>query len=49
MAAVLAYLHYDPLVRIHLGPLSISPHGMGIAIGFLLGAYFFLGWCRKAG
>jgi phosphatidylglycerol---prolipoprotein diacylglyceryl transferase len=45
----LAYLRYDPLVRIHLGPLSISPHGMGIAIGFLLGAYVFLGWCRKAG
>jgi len=46
---VLAYLRYDPLVRIHLGPLSISPHGMGIAVGFLLGSYFFLGWCRKAG
>ena len=47
--AVFAYLRYDPLVRIHLGPLSISPHGMGIAVGFLLGSYFFLGWCRKAG
>ena len=46
---LLAYLRYDPLVRIHLGPLSISPHGMGIAVGFLLGSYFFLGWCRKAG
>jgi len=45
----LAYLRYDPLVRIHLGPLSISPHGMGIAVGFLVGAYVFLGWCRKAG
>jgi len=45
----LAFLRYDPLVRIHLGPLSISPHGMGIAVGFLLGAYVFLGWCRKAG
>ncbi len=45
----LAYLRYDPLVRIHLGPLSISPHGVGIAVGFLLGSYFFLGWCRKAG
>src|SRR2546422_8746879 len=22
---------------------------MGIAVGFLLGSYFFLGWCRKAG
>ncbi|HZQ80109.1 MAG TPA: prolipoprotein diacylglyceryl transferase [Acidimicrobiia bacterium] len=47
--ALLGYLRYDPLVRIHLGPLSISPHGMGIAVGFLLGSYFFLGWCRKAG
>ncbi|HKN90071.1 MAG TPA: prolipoprotein diacylglyceryl transferase family protein, partial [Acidimicrobiia bacterium] len=46
---LLAYLRYDPLVRIHLGPLSISPQGMGIAVGFLLGSYFFLGWCRKAG
>ena len=46
---VVAYLRYDPLVRIHLGPLSISPHGVGIAVGFLLGAYVFLGWCRKAG
>jgi phosphatidylglycerol:prolipoprotein diacylglycerol transferase len=45
----LAYLRYDPLVRIELGPLSISPHGVGIAVGFLLGAYVFLGWCRKAG
>jgi phosphatidylglycerol---prolipoprotein diacylglyceryl transferase len=45
----LAYLRYDPLVRIELGPLSISPHGVGIAVGFLLGAYIFLGWCRKAG
>jgi phosphatidylglycerol:prolipoprotein diacylglycerol transferase len=47
--ALLGYLRYDPLVRIHLGPLSISPHGMGIAVGFLLGSYFFLGWCRRAG
>jgi phosphatidylglycerol:prolipoprotein diacylglycerol transferase len=45
----LAFLRYDPLVRIEIGPLSISPHGVGIAVGFLLGAYVFLGWCRKAG
>ena len=45
----LAYLRYDPLVRIEIGPLSISPHGVGIAVGFLLGAYVFLGWCRRAG
>jgi phosphatidylglycerol:prolipoprotein diacylglycerol transferase len=46
---LIAFLRYDPLVRIHIGPLSISPHGMGIAVGFLLGAWVFLGWCRKAG
>jgi phosphatidylglycerol---prolipoprotein diacylglyceryl transferase len=46
---LLAYLRYNPLVRIELGPLSISPHGLGIAIGFLLGSYFFLKWCREAG
>jgi len=30
-------LDYDAIVRIHLGPLSISPHGIGIAVGFLAG------------
>jgi phosphatidylglycerol---prolipoprotein diacylglyceryl transferase len=49
MELVWAYLRYEPLVRIHIGPLSISPHGVGIAVGFLLGAYFFLKWCRNAG
>jgi len=44
-----AFLRYDPLVRIHLGPLSISPHGLGIAVGFILAAYIFLRWCREAG
>ena len=46
---VLALLRYDPLVKINIGPLSISPHGVGIAVGFLLGSYFFLKWCREAG
>jgi phosphatidylglycerol:prolipoprotein diacylglycerol transferase len=49
LALLLGYLEYDPLVRIELGPLSISPHGVGIAVGFLLGSYFFLKWCRNAG
>ena len=44
-----AILDYDPLVHIEIGPLSISPHGIGIAVGFLLGSYFFLKWCRAAG
>ncbi|HET9773072.1 MAG TPA: prolipoprotein diacylglyceryl transferase family protein, partial [Acidimicrobiia bacterium] len=49
MELVWAYLRYEPLVRIHIGPFSISPHGVGIAVGFLLGSYFFLKWCRNAG
>ncbi len=34
---LLGFLDYDAIVRIHLGPLSISPHGIGIAVGFLAG------------
>ena len=34
MLAVL--LDYDPVVHVEIGPLSVSPHGLGIAIGFLL-------------
>jgi phosphatidylglycerol:prolipoprotein diacylglycerol transferase len=41
-AAVLAAISYTPLVHINLGPLSISPHGVGIAVGFLLGARLML-------
>jgi phosphatidylglycerol:prolipoprotein diacylglycerol transferase len=46
---LLAFLRYDPLVRIEIGPLSISPHGLGVAVGFLLAAWVFLRWCRRAG
>lgn len=35
-------LDYDPLVEIDLGPLAISPHGLGIALGYLLGAQFLM-------
>ena len=35
---MLAFITYDPLVKIHLGPLAVSPHGIGIAVGFLAGA-----------
>lgn len=34
---LLAYLSWKTLPRIPLGPLKISPHGIGIAIGFALG------------
>ena len=44
----------DPLAwkiipRIHLGPLAISPHGIGIAVGYLLGAQLMVRRTRKYG
>ncbi|MEO7557056.1 MAG: prolipoprotein diacylglyceryl transferase [Acidimicrobiales bacterium] len=35
---MLAFISYDPIVKIHLGPLAISPHALGIVFGFLAGA-----------
>jgi len=46
---VLGAISYDPIVRIHIGPLSISPHGLFIAIGFMVGAWFMLPQSRKRG
>jgi len=46
---VLGAISYDPILRIELGPLSISPHGLGIAIGFLIGAWFMLPASRAKG
>ena len=46
---MLGAISYDPLVRIHIGPLSISPHGLFIAIGFMVGAWFMLPQSRKRG
>jgi len=46
---VLGAISYDPIVRIHLGPLSISPHGIFIAVGFMVGAWFMLPQSRKRG
>lgn len=46
---VLAALSYDPIVNIVIGPLRLSPHGMGIAIGFLLGARLMLPAAEKKG
>jgi len=46
---VLGVISYDPIVRVHLGPLSISPHGVFIAIGFMVGARFMLPQTRKRG
>jgi phosphatidylglycerol---prolipoprotein diacylglyceryl transferase len=36
---VIAAIGWPVLDRIHIGPLSFSPHGLGIAIGFLVGAW----------
>jgi phosphatidylglycerol:prolipoprotein diacylglycerol transferase len=46
---VLAAISYHPLVHVHLGPLSISPHGVGIAVGFLAGARLMLPATRRRG
>lgn len=42
-------LRYTPIVEWHLGPLSISPHGLGTAIGFLAGARLLLSTTRRLG
>jgi phosphatidylglycerol:prolipoprotein diacylglycerol transferase len=46
---VLEAISYHPLVRIHLGPLSISPHGIGIAVGFLIGARLMVPAAERKG
>jgi phosphatidylglycerol:prolipoprotein diacylglycerol transferase len=47
--SVLGVISYNPVVRVHLGPLSISPHGVFIAIGFMVGASFMLPQSRRRG
>jgi phosphatidylglycerol---prolipoprotein diacylglyceryl transferase len=49
LAAALAAISYDPLVEVEIGPLSISPHGVGIAVGFLLGARLMLPAAQRRG
>ncbi len=46
---MLAYISYHPLVHVKIGPLSISPHGVGIAVGFLLGARLMVPAAEKRG
>ncbi|HVT75897.1 MAG TPA: prolipoprotein diacylglyceryl transferase [Acidimicrobiales bacterium] len=45
----LALIRFPLLVRIHIGPLAASPHGIGIAVGFLLGARLMLPAAEKRG
>ncbi|HUP85307.1 MAG TPA: prolipoprotein diacylglyceryl transferase family protein [Acidimicrobiales bacterium] len=49
MQGLLAAFTYDPIVHISLGPLNISPHGVGIAVGFLLGARLMLPEAERNG
>jgi phosphatidylglycerol:prolipoprotein diacylglycerol transferase len=37
-----AVVSWPVLDRIRLGPLAVSPHGVGIAVGFLLGSVWFM-------
>jgi phosphatidylglycerol---prolipoprotein diacylglyceryl transferase len=46
---LLAAISYEPIVHIELGPLNISPHGVGIAVGFLLGARLMLPEAKRKG
>ena len=42
-------LEWSVLERIELGPLAISPHGIGIAVGFLAGAQLMVRRARRLG
>lgn len=42
-------ISYHPLVHVHLGPLAISPHGVGIAVGFILGARLMVPAAERRG
>jgi phosphatidylglycerol:prolipoprotein diacylglycerol transferase len=45
----LAGIAYDPLLRISLGPLEVSPHGIGVALGVLVGARLVLPAAARRG
>ena len=45
----LAFISFNPIVTFDLGPLEISPHGVGIAVGFLLGVQIFLPEAKRKG
>lgn len=46
---LLAAISYDPIVHVPIGPLKISPHGVGIAVGFLAGARLMMPAAHKRG
>jgi phosphatidylglycerol---prolipoprotein diacylglyceryl transferase len=47
--SLLAVIGWPVLDRIRLGPVAISPHGIGIAAGYLAGSWFMLRAGRKRG
>jgi phosphatidylglycerol---prolipoprotein diacylglyceryl transferase len=42
-------LAWEIIPRLELGPLSISPHGIGIALGYLIGAQLMVRRARRKG
>jgi len=46
---MLSFISYSPIVKLHLGPLAVSPHGLGIAVGFLSGARLMQPEARRRG
>jgi phosphatidylglycerol---prolipoprotein diacylglyceryl transferase len=46
---LLAVIGWPVLDRIRIGPLAISPHGIGIAVGYLAGAWWMVREGRKRG
>lgn len=54
MILTAALMQFDPLAwhiihRLHLGPVAVSPHGIGIAVGYLLGAQLMVRRARRFG
>jgi phosphatidylglycerol---prolipoprotein diacylglyceryl transferase len=47
--SLLAVVGWPVLDRIRLGPLSVSPHGLGIAAGYLAGSWWMIREGRKRG
>jgi phosphatidylglycerol---prolipoprotein diacylglyceryl transferase len=46
---MLGLIEFDPILRLTLGPLRVSPHGLGTAVGFLAGARLLLPATRARG
>jgi phosphatidylglycerol---prolipoprotein diacylglyceryl transferase len=46
---LLGVIGWPVLDRIHLGPVAVSPHGLGIAAGYLAGSWWMIREGRKRG